>query len=118
MDCARAAAACRAARRRMASVTRSRRSFAPVMLGQERQAVGVVLLLQPLGGGVRFLFQVFTAGDRRGASPLGEIGVVALRAGVHRSRVDGADETFGQFALGGRTSGLDDDLARDVAPVK
>src|ERR1700728_1484024 len=97
---------------------RSRRAFAPIVLGEEGQAMGVVFPLQPLGGCGCFLFQIVAALGRLAAPPLGEIGVVALRAGVHRRRVNGADEALRQFALRRRTSGLDDDLARDVAPVE
>src|SRR5271154_5930566 len=96
----------------------SRRAFAPIVLGEEGQAVGVVFPLQPLVGGGGLLFQIVAARRRHAAPPLGEIGVVALRAGVHRRRVNGADEALRQFALGRRSAGLDDDLARGVAPVE
>src|SRR3984885_7746146 len=96
----------------------STRDFAPIVLGEKGQGGGFVSPPQPLGGGRGLLFQTVAALGRRAAPPLGEIGVVALRAGVHRRRVNGADEALRQFALRRRTSGLDDDLARDVAPIK
>src|ERR1700733_607718 len=96
----------------------SRPGLASVMLGQNRQAMRVVFLFEPRGRGRSFAFQVIAARDGLAAPPFGKISIVALRAGMHRRRVDGADETLRQLALGRRTPGFHDDLTGNVAPVK
>ena len=78
----------------------------------------IVFGLEPRRGGRSFRFEVVAARDRLAAPPFGEISVGALRAGVHRGRVDRANEPLRQFALRRRSSCLHDDLARDVAPVE
>src|ERR1700683_1511919 len=96
----------------------SRRALAPIVLGQNGQAVRIVFLLQPLGGRSGFAFEIVATRGGLAAPPLGEISIVALGAGVHGSSVDGANETLRQLALGRRTSGFHDDLTWNVAPVK
>jgi hypothetical protein len=76
----------------------SRRVLTPVVLGQNRQAMRIVFVFQPLGGGRGFVLQVVPARHGLAAPPLRKISIVALGAGMHRRRVDGADETLRQLA--------------------
>ena len=73
----------------------------------------IVFGLEPRGGSVGFRFEIVAARDGLAAPPVLEIGVGALRAGVHRGGVDRADEALGEFALGRLAARFDDDLARE-----
>ena len=80
-------------------------ALAPIVLGQNRQAMRIVFGFQPLGGSRQLpLSKIVAARNGLAAPPFGKIGVVALRAGMHRRRVDRANETLRQLALGRRTS--------------
>src|SRR3984957_17610709 len=96
----------------------SRPVLSAVMLREHREAMRIVFFFQSFGRGRGFVLQIVAARHGLATPPFGKISVVALRAGMHRRRVDRANEALRQLALGRRTSGLHDDLARNVAPVK
>src|SRR3984957_18848403 len=97
------------------AIRSSRRVLPAVMLCKHGEAMRIVFVFQPLGGGRSFVLQIVAARYGLAAPPLGEISVGALGAGMHRRRIDGANEPLRQLALGRRTSGFHDDLARNVA---
>src|ERR1700759_1315515 len=74
--------------------------FPSIVFGENSQAMRIVFCLEPQGGSLSFAFQVLAARDRFAAPPLSEIGVFALRARVHRRRVDRANKPIGQLAFG------------------
>src|ERR1700722_19415846 len=81
------------------AIRSSRRVLPAVMLCKHGEAMRIVFVFQSFGRGRSFVLQIVAARHGLASPPLGKISVVALRAGMHRRRVDGADETFRQLAL-------------------